>query len=137
MIPTVHEPKQHAEQHDAPKHQDAIVHTLDGRVLLDGPHGPEGPEYGIHDRGDGERDAEAAEAEGAPGDLGVGRPEALVQHDGGGEDEGGVVARYDEGDEGAEADGRADIDEGEEDVDDGCGADGVEGEVGALVNLEC
>lgn len=136
MMPTVNEPKQHAKKHNAPKHQDAVVHTLDSWVLLHGPHGPEGPEHRIHDRGDGDRDAETAEAEGAPGDVGVGRPEALVQHDGGGEDEGGVVARNDEGDEGAEADGGADVDKGEEEVDDGCGADGVEGEVGALVDLE-
>lgn len=123
MVPTVNEPKQHAQNHNAAKHQDAVVHTLDIRVLLHWPHGPKGPERRIHDRGDGHRDAEAAEAEGAPGNLRVGRPEAFVQHDGGGEDEGGIVARDDEGDEGAEADGGADVDEGEEEVDDGCGAD--------------
>lgn len=58
-----------------------------------------------------------------------------MQHDAGGEDEGGVVARDDEGDEGCEADGGADVDEGEEEVDEGCYADCPEGEEGALVNL--
>ncbi len=70
-----------------------------------------------------------------PGDLGFGGPQALVEHDGSGEDEGGVVTRYDEGHEGAEADGGAYIDEAEEEVDDGCCTDGVEREVGALVRL--
>ncbi len=32
-----------------------------------------------------------------------------MQHDAGGEDEGGVIADYDEGDEGGEADGGADV----------------------------
>ena len=43
-----------------------------------------------------------------------------MQHDGGAEDEGGVVAGYDEGDEGAESDGGADVYEGEEEVYEGC-----------------
>ena len=135
MMPPVHEPKQHAQNHDPPKNQHAIVHTLDIRVLLDGPHGPKGAEEGIHNGDDGDGDAEAAEFEGAPGDLRVRGAEALVEHDGCGEDEGGVVACDDEGDEGAEADGGADVDEGEEEVDDGCGADCVEGEVRASVDL--
>ncbi len=35
-----------------------------------------------------------------------------MEHDAGGEDEGGVVACYDEGDEGVKADGGADVYEG-------------------------
>ena len=126
-MPAINEPKQHTKNHNAAKDQDAIIHTLDIRVLHDGPHGPKGAEERIHDRGDGDGDAEAAETEGTPRDFGVGGSEALVEHDRCGEDEGGVVACYDKGDEGAEADGGADVDEGEEEVDDGCGADGVEG----------
>lgn len=42
-----------------------------------------------------------------------------MQHDAGGEDEGGIVAGYDEGDEGGEAGGGADVYEGEEQAD-GC-----------------
>ena len=135
-MPAIHDPKQHAEHHDAAKNQHAVIHALDARVPLHGPHGPKGAEDGVGNRDDGDGDAPAAELEGAPGDLRVWGAEALVEHDGGGEDEGGVVAADDEGDEGAEADGGADVDEGEEEVDDCCGADGVEGEVGAFVDLE-
>ena len=103
-MPTINDPKQHTENHNTAKDQNAIIHALDIRVFLYRPHGPKSPEYGIHDCDDGYRDAEPAETEGAPGDLGVWRPEALVQHDGCGENEGGVVARYDKRDEGAEAD---------------------------------
>ena len=137
MMPTVNEPKQHTDNHDPAKDQDAVIHTLDVRVLLGRPHGPKGPEHGVQDRHDRDRDAEAAEPEGTPRDIGVGRSEALVQHDGRGEDEGGIVACYDKGDESAEADGGADVYKGEEEVYDSCGGDGVEGKVGALVDLEC
>ena len=135
MMPSIHDPKQHTKNHDAAKNQHAVVHALDARIPLHGPHGPKGTEDRIHNRDDGDGDAPAAEFEGAPGDFRVRGAEALVQHDGRGEDEGGVVARDDEGDEGAETDGGADVDEGEEEVDDCCGADGVEGEVGAFVDL--
>ena len=135
MMPAIHDPKQHAEEHDAAKNQDAVIHAFDTRVPLHGPHGPKGTEDRIRDRDDGDGDAPAAEFEGAPGDFRVRGAEALVQHDGRGEDERGVVAGHDEGDEGAEADGGADVDEGEEEVDDCRGADGVEGEVGVFVDL--
>ncbi len=135
MMPPIHDPKQHAENHNTPIHQDTIIHALDVRILHRRPHGPKGAEGAVRDGDDGDGDAEAAEFEGAPGDVGVGGGEALVEHDGGGEDEGGVVGGDDEGDEGAEADGGADVDEGEEEVDDCGGGDGVEGEVGALVDL--
>ena len=134
-MPAIHDPKQHTKNHDPAINQHAIIHALYVRVPFDGPHGPKGAEEGIHNRDDGDGDPPPAEPEGTPGDVRVRGAEALVEHDGGGEDEGGVVARHDEGDEGAEADGGADVDEGEEEVDDRCGADGVEGEVGAFVDL--
>ena len=137
MVPTVNEPKQHTDNHDPAKDQNAIVHSLDVRVLLGWPHGPKGPEQGVENRHNRDGDAEAAEPEGAPWDIGVWRSEALIQHDGCGEDEGRIVACYDKGDESAEADGGADVDKGEEEVNDSCGGDGVEGKVGALVDLEC
>ena len=136
MMPTVHDPEQHTKHHDAAKNQDAVIHALDIRIPLDRPHGPKGSENRIRNRDDGDGDAPTAQFEGTPGDFRVRGAEALVQHDGCGEDEGGVVARHDEGDEGAEADGGADVDEGEEEVDDCCGADGVEGKVGAFVDLK-
>ena len=134
-MPPVHDPKQHTENHHPAKDQHAVIHPLDARIDLDRPHGPKGSEDRVHNRDDGDGNAPTAEFEGTPGDFRVRGAEALVQHDGCGEDEGGVVASHDEGDEGAEADGGADVYEGEEEVDDCCGADGVEGEVGAFVNL--
>lgn len=103
-MPPVHEPKQHTEDHDAAVHQNTVIHLLDVRVLCRRPHGEEGAEQGVQDGYDCDWDAETSEPEGAPGDLGFGGPEALVEHDGRREDEGGVVARNDEGDEGAKTD---------------------------------
>ena len=136
MMSAIYEPKEHTDNHDTTVHQNAVVHVFDVRVLSRRPHGPEGAEDGIQYRYDGDGDAEAPEPEGTPGDLGVRGSKALVEHDGCGEDEGGVVARYDEGDEGAETDGGADVDEGKEEINDSCRANGVKREVGALVDLE-
>ncbi len=135
MMSPVHEPEQHTENHDPTVHQNAVIHVLDIWVCRRRPHGEEGSEQGIQYRYDGEWNAEPSEPERAPRDLRFGGPQALVEHDGCGKDEGGVVARYDEGDEGAKPDGGAYVDEREEEVDDGCCADGVEREVGALVHL--
>lgn len=112
-MPARNKPEEHTEEHDGTVNQNAVVHFLDRRVQPRWPHGPEGAKYGIDNGYDGDRDAETAEPEGAPRDLGCGRGQALVQHDGCGEDEGGVVAGDDERDEGAEANGRADVYEGE------------------------
>lgn len=105
MMSPIHDPEQHAENHDTAVHQNAVVHGLDVRVLSRRPHGEEGAEQGVQYGDDGDGHAETSEAEPTPGDLGFGGSEALVQHDGSGEDEGGVVTGHDEGDEGAEADG--------------------------------
>ena len=135
MLPPIHDPKQHTKNQDPPKNKHTIIHALNRRILLRRPHREKRTEYRIRNRSHRDRNAEAAKTKRAPWDIRVGSAEAFVQHDGGGEDEGGVVGGYDEGDEGAETDGGADVDEGEEEIDDCCGGDGVEGEVGALVDL--
>lgn len=101
----VNEPKQHTEHHDTTVHQNTVIHVLDVRVLSGRPHGEEGTKQGIQYGDDGDWNAKPSETERTPGYLGFWRCQALVQHDGCGEDERGVVARYDEGDEGAETDG--------------------------------
>lgn len=58
-----------------------------------------------------------------------------MQHDAGGEDEGGVVPGHDEGDEGVETDGGADVYECEEEVEEDGYGDGGEGEGGTGVEL--
>lgn len=135
MLPAIRDPKPHAKKQRRPPQQDGIIHLLRRRSHKRRPHGKEAHYDGIEDRDDGDGDAGATQAEGAPGELVVRGGEALVQHDAGGEDEGGVVARDDEGDEGVETDGGADVYEAQEEVDDCCYADCAEGEGGALVDL--
>ena len=113
-MPPVHDPEQHTENHDPAKDQHAVIHPLDARIDLHRPHGPKGSEDRVHNRDDGDGNAPTAEFEGTPGDFRVRGAETLIEHDGCGENEGGVVASYDEGDEGAEADGGADVYEGKE-----------------------
>ena len=122
-MPPVNKPKQHTKNHHPPKHQHAIIHTLNGRILHHRPHGPKASEKRVNNRNDSDRDAKTAESKGSPGDFGLRGAKALVQHDGCGKDEGRIIACYDEGDEGAETDGGANVDESEEEVDDRCGAD--------------
>lgn len=59
-----------------------------------------------------------------------------MQHDAGGEDEGGVVAGDDERDEGVEADGGADVYECEKEVEEDGYADGIQGEGSTVINLK-
>ena len=105
MMSPIHEPEEHADDHHTTVHQDTVIHVLDVRVLGGRPHGKKGTEQRIQYGCDRDWDAETSEPEGTPRNLGIGGSKALVQHDGCGEDEGRVVTRYDEGDEGAETDG--------------------------------
>lgn len=58
-----------------------------------------------------------------------------MEENAGGEGEGGVVGRYDDGDESGEGSGGGDVDEGEKEGDEGGEANAPQGEEGARLNL--
>lgn len=68
-------------------------------------------------------------------DVGRGGAQAGPEEEADGEEIGAEEAGDDEGDHGVEGFGRADVDEGEEEGDEGCDADRAEGEFSAGVDL--
>ena len=125
MLPSIKRPKPQAESHRGPEDDHAIIHPHRIRFHHRRPHREEPHQHAVQYRQHGHDRADSGtHAEGAPWDLGIRRGEPFVQHDAGGEQEGGVIPRHDEGDERVEPDGGSDVYEGEEQVDEGRYGDG-------------
>ena len=136
MGPPIQRPKPQTEKHGAAENDDAVIHAHGIRPRRRRPHGEKPDQHRIRHREHGDDGPETwTHPERAPLDLGIGRGEPLVEHHASGEQEGRVVPRDDQGDEGVETDRRTDVDEGQQEVDEDCDADGDEGEGRRFVDL--
>jgi len=148
----MHEIIHHRKNHHGAKHQGAEIHRLRRHRCGGRPETEEN--HNDHESaGDGVGDdaEDPWNAEGAPDELGAGGVDGLVgevcggegdgagaaapEEDGAGDEVGGVKACDSEGDDIVEGDGGADVDEGEEAGDEGCGGDGDDGDGGLGVQL--
>lgn len=135
MFSPVHQPKTSCEKQRSTIHQDAVVHTLEIRQRSGRPKREESPQRRKSKCSNRHRRSKPSELERSPRNLRIGRGQAFIEHDSSGQHEGRVVGSHNQRDEGTESDGRTDVDEGEEEIDDGGGANGVEGELGSFIYL--